>query len=91
MGLCWVLCKHVVRVKLEVFVEPLTGGVRVSLILSCACGTFFLLLVASTSLDMKVYVLSYCILLCQVQLTSLGRGCSFLMGNGGAVDLGERG
>lgn len=70
-----------------------------SLILSCACGTFFLLLVASTSLDMKVYVLSSCILLCQVQLTSLVRAAlslwemeeQWVLGRGGRKGLWEEG
>lgn len=50
----------------------LTVGVRVSLTLLPELGIFCLLLAALPSLDMRIYIWYYCILLSHVQLMPLG-------------------
>lgn len=52
-------------------------------------GTFSFYWVAWSSLDMRGVAKPYCNLMCLTWLLSM-KGLSFLKGNGGEVDLGER-
>lgn len=72
-GLSQVFCIHLMVVSLGVLVGVPTVGVGVvSLTLLSKLGTLFLLLDCPSSLDRRVCVQSYCILLCCVHLISLG-------------------
>lgn len=74
---------------LGAFVGLLTVGVCLSLTLLPVLGALFLLRVAVLSLSVSAFALSYCILFCQVWLSSL-RGLLFSEGRQRHGSRGER-
>ena len=71
MGLHDILCIYVMAVSLVLFGTP-TVGVDVSLTLLPALGSLSSYWVSLSSLDMRVFVLCFCVLFCPVLLLTLG-------------------